>query len=71
MFGYVRIFKPEMKIAEFDQYQGVYCSLCKRLGKKYGAMSRMTLSYDFTFLSVFRMGDSGGMRRLSEGALFL
>ncbi len=55
MFGYVRIFKPEMKIAEFDQYQGVYCSLCKRLGKKYGAMSRMTLSYDFTFLSIFRM----------------
>ncbi|MGN0171473.1 MAG: DUF5685 family protein [Acutalibacteraceae bacterium] len=55
MFGYVRIFKPDLKMREFDQYQGVYCTLCRRLGKKYGFTARMTLSYDFTFLALFLM----------------
>lgn len=55
MFGYVRIYKPEIKMGEFELYQGIYCSLCKRLGKRYGVIARMTLSYDFTFLSLLRM----------------
>lgn len=55
MFGYVRIAKPEMKIADFERYQGVYCSLCRRLGKKYGFWVRMSLSYDFTFLALLGM----------------
>ncbi|MBQ9413960.1 MAG: hypothetical protein IJU16_02405 [Clostridia bacterium] len=53
MFGYVRIYKPELKMREFDQYQGVYCTLCRRLGKRYGPVARMTLSYDFTFLALY------------------
>lgn len=59
MFGYVKVFQPELKMGEFEQYRGVYCSLCKQLGKRYGWMSRMTLSYDFTFLAVFRMAMDG------------
>ncbi len=55
MFGYVRAFKPELKMAEYEHYQAVYCSLCKQLGKRYGVMARMTLSYDFTFLAIFLM----------------
>ena len=55
MFGYVRIYKPDLKVAEYEHYQGIYCSLCKQLGKRYGFMARMTLSYDFTFLAMFRM----------------
>ena len=55
MFGYVRIYKPEMKIKEYDTYKAVYCSLCKQLGKKYGILSRLTLSYDFTFLALIEM----------------
>lgn len=55
MFGYVRAYKPEMTFGDFEIYQGVYCSLCKRLGKRYGPLARMTLSYDFTFLALFRM----------------
>lgn len=55
MFGYVRIYKPELKVAEYEHYQGIYCSLCKRLGKRYGLLARMTLSYDLTFLALFRM----------------
>lgn len=67
MFGYVRIYKPELKMAEFDQYQGVYCSLCKELGKRYGVWSRMTLSYDFTFLAVFRMALTDGCTGFHKG----
>ena len=55
MFGYIRISKGEMKIKEYDTYKAVYCSLCKRLGKNYGFLSRMTLSYDFTFLALLNM----------------
>lgn len=55
MFGYVRIYKPELKMAEYEHYQGIYCSLCKQLGKRYGPLARLTLSYDFTFLAMFRM----------------
>ena len=55
MFGYVRIYKPDLKMAEYEHYQGIYCSLCKQLGKRYGFFARMTLSYDFTFLALFRM----------------
>lgn len=50
MFGYVRAYKPEMKICEFDTYKTVYCSLCRKLGKRYGALAQSSLSYDFTFL---------------------
>lgn len=55
MFGYVKTYQPELKMGEFEQYRGVYCSLCKALGKRYGFWSRMTLSYDFTFLALFHM----------------
>ena len=56
MFGYIRPFKPEMKIAEFEIYQSVYCGLCKQLGRTYGLLSRMTLSYDYTFAALLLQG---------------
>lgn len=55
MFGYVRIAKPELKIKEYELYKAVYCSLCRRLGRSYGILSRLTLSYDFTFLALLNM----------------
>ena len=69
MFGYVRIYKPELKMAEFEHYQGVYCSLCKQLGKRYVVMARMTLSYDFTFLAVFRMALSDTCTGFKKGQI--
>ena len=53
MFGYVKIYKPELKFKEYELYRGIYCSLCKQLGKSYGLFSRFILNYDFTLLSVF------------------
>lgn len=55
MFGYIRAEKGELKIKEYDTYKAVYCSLCRRLGKNYGILSRLTLSYDFTFLTMLNM----------------
>lgn len=55
MFGYVRIRKPELRVAEYETYRGVYCSLCRELGRRYGLPARLTLSYDFTFLALLRM----------------
>ena len=55
MFGYVTFYKPELKVAEYDTYRAVYCSLCRQLGKDYGIAARMILSYDFTFFAVLRL----------------
>lgn len=58
IFGYIRVSKPELKIKEYDTYKAVYCTLCKVLGKRYGIFSRLTLSYDFTFLAMLNMAMS-------------
>ncbi|MBR7132356.1 MAG: hypothetical protein IKD04_02380 [Clostridia bacterium] len=55
MFGYVRIAKPELRVREYEMYKAVYCSLCRDLGRRYGIISRFTLSYDFTFLALLNM----------------
>ena len=55
VFGYVRLFKPTITMGEYEQYKGIYCTLCKRLGKRYGILSRFTLSYDMTFLALLEM----------------
>lgn len=56
MFGYVTVYKPELKIKEFEAYKGVYCTLCKELGKEYGVLSRFLLSYDGAFYVLYKMG---------------
>ncbi len=60
MFGYVRAYKPELRIKEWEMYKAVYCSLCRELGKNYGLFARFTLSYDFTFLALLDMALSDG-----------
>lgn len=55
MFGYIRVMKSEMRVKEYEAYKAIYCSLCRELGKSYGFLSRLTLSYDFTFLALLEM----------------
>lgn len=55
MFGYVMPLIPQMKVCEYEQYRAVYCGLCKQLGRQFGPFSRLTLSYDFTFLTLLHM----------------
>lgn len=52
MTGYVKVYKPELKIKDYEAYRGIYCTLCRTLGKEYGQLSRMLLSYDLTFLLI-------------------
>lgn len=52
LFGYVNIYKDELLVREFNEYKAIYCSLCKKLGKEYGVISRFILSYDCTFYAV-------------------
>ncbi len=56
MFGYVTINKPELKIKEYEAYKGVYCTLCKEMGKEYGQLSRLLLSYDGAFYVMYKLG---------------
>ncbi|MDR0288095.1 MAG: DUF5685 family protein [Clostridiales bacterium] len=55
MFGYVKICKPELKVKDYEIYKGVYCSLCKELGRTFGLPASLILSYDFTFLALLNM----------------
>lgn len=55
MFGYIKTYQPELKMGEFEHYRGIYCSLCKTLGKRYGVSAQLSLSYDFTFLALLKL----------------
>ena len=51
MFGYITAYKPELKIKDYECYKGIYCTLCKRLSKRYTPAAQLFLSYDFVFLA--------------------
>jgi len=55
LFGYVRPFKPQLRMMEYDTYKAVYCGMCRQLGEAYGPIARFTLSYDFTFMALLEL----------------
>ncbi len=66
LFGYIKVSKGELKIKEFELYRGVYCTLCKVLGKNYGLISRFTLNYDFTFLALLNLSLKDGCDKFTK-----
>lgn len=52
MLGYVKIDKGELKVREYEVYTGYYCGVCKSIGRRYGQLPRMALSYDAAFLAI-------------------
>lgn len=50
MFGTVLADRSHLTEAQMLRYRAVYCGLCHAIGKEYGPVARMTLSYDMTFL---------------------
>ncbi|MBQ7761019.1 MAG: hypothetical protein IJ400_03080 [Clostridia bacterium] len=56
MFGYIKPYVPVLRVKENELYKATYCGLCKAMGKNTGCMSNFTLSYDFVFLALLRMG---------------
>ena len=67
MFGYVRTDTPELRVRENEYYRAVYCGLCRAQGKCTGQCSRMTLSYDVTFLALLRLAISGEKPEIKRG----
>ena len=59
MFGYIRTHVPELRVREHECYRAVYCGLCREMGRCTGCLSRLTLSYDFVFLTLVRMAVTG------------
>lgn len=55
MFGYVKVNNAELKVKENELYRGTYCGLCRAMGRCTGQCSRMTLNYDFVFLTLVRI----------------
>lgn len=55
MFGYMRVYDPELRLRELDCYRGIYCGLCRAQGRCTGQCSRLMLSYDFAFMALVRM----------------
>lgn len=56
MFGYVRPYKPEMKMREYESFRAMYCGLCHTLKKRYGLGSRIILNYDMCFVAHLMAG---------------
>ena len=52
MFGYVTIDRDELKGKDLTRYRAYYCGVCHDLRHACGQLSRMTLTYDMTFLAV-------------------
>lgn len=50
MFGYVNIYKPELKVRDFYRYKAFYCGLCRELRDRCGEIGQLALSYDMTFV---------------------
>lgn len=60
MFGYIKPLAGELKVSEYEYYRGVYCGLCRALGKRTGQTSRFALNYDLVFLALVRMAATRG-----------
>ncbi|MCQ2476006.1 MAG: DUF5685 family protein [Clostridia bacterium] len=58
MLGYVRAYKAELKVRDYELYRGIYCSLCRALGRNYSPFSQLLLSYDFTLAAMIRLAVS-------------
>lgn len=52
MFGYVMVYKDELKVKDYNTYKAFYCGLCRSLQKTYGFFGQSTLTYDMTFFVI-------------------
>jgi hypothetical protein len=52
VFGYIRPCVGQLKVCEYETYRAVYCSICHALKDNYGALSTLSLNYDFTFAAL-------------------
>ena len=60
MLGYIRPYAPDLRLREYQYYRGVYCGLCRAMGRCTGQCSRLSLSYDLVFLALVRLALANG-----------
>lgn len=53
MFGYIICNPQQLKEESQKRYRSIHCGVCKSIGKQFGQMERLSLSYDMTFLALF------------------
>ena len=68
MFGYVTANVKDLNPEELKTYRGLYCGLCRTLKERHGGLSRVSLTYDMTFLilvlsSLYGCADTVGEER--------
>lgn len=56
-----------MKIREYELFRSYYCGLCKSIGDRYGQVSRLSLTYDCTFLALVLDGVYNDKINIKEG----
>ena len=71
MFGYLRPVEPELKIKDFHYFRAYYCGLCRAMGRRLGQTSRLTLSYEATFLALLLSALSDEEEQLTIGRCLL
>ena len=50
MFGFVVADRSGLSEEQVARYRACYCGLCRAIGRRHGALSRLSLTYDMTFL---------------------
>ena len=68
MFGYITADARLLTEEQQTRYAACYCGLCRRLGRECSAVSRLTLTYDMTFLvlllsSLYEPEETAGRNR--------
>jgi len=68
MFGYIEANVSALSEEQLLRYRGCYCGLCRSLKERHGQLSRITLSFDMTFLvmllsSMYEPEESSGEGR--------
>ncbi len=58
LLGYVKAYKAELKMKDYELYRGAYCSLCRALGRNYSPIAQLFLSYDFTLAALLKLAVS-------------
>ena len=50
MFGYILANRDALTEEQQERYRALYCALCRTLGKEYGTLAKLSLSYDMVML---------------------
>lgn len=67
MFGYIEANAAALSEQQLARYRGCYCGLCRALKERHGQLSRITLSFDMTFLVMLLSSMYEPEERLGEG----